>query len=88
MRESQIEKHLVARVKALGGEVRKATWIGRAGAPDRRVMLPGKAPVWVELKAPGVKPEAHQIREHNRMRRLGERVVVIDSIESVEELLA
>jgi hypothetical protein len=88
MRERDIEQHLVARVKAAGGEVRKAQWIGRRGAPDRRVLLPGKTPVWVELKAPGVAPEAHQIREHNRMRRLGELVEVIDSIEGVEGLLA
>jgi hypothetical protein len=87
MRERDIEAHLVRRVKELGGEIRKAEWIGRVGAPDRRVMLPGRLPVWVELKAPGVKPEPHQIREHNRMRRLGELVEVIDSIEAVEELL-
>ena len=88
MRERDIEQHLVRRVKELGGEVRKTTWLGRAGAPDRRVMLPGKTPIWVELKAPGVKPEAHQIREHNRMRRLGELVEVIDSLEGIEGLLA
>jgi hypothetical protein len=88
MRERDIEQHLVARVKAAGGEVRKAQWIGRRGAPDRRVLLPGRPPVWVELKAPGVAPEAHQIREHNRMRRLGELVEVINSIEGVEGLLA
>ena len=87
MRERDIEAHLVRRVKELGGEIRKAEWIGRVGAPDRRVMLPGRLPVWVELKAPGVKPEPHQIREHNRMRRLGELVEVLDSIEAVEELL-
>ena len=40
MRESVIEKYLVQRVKALGGEVRKVNWIGRRGAPDRLVMLP------------------------------------------------
>jgi hypothetical protein len=87
MRERDIETHLVKRVRALGGEVRKTQWIGRAGAPDRRVLLPGKAPIWVELKATGKKPEPHQTREHNRMRRLGELVVVIDSIAGVEELL-
>jgi hypothetical protein len=43
--------------------------------------------IWVELKAPGVKPEPHQLREHERMRKMGQRVVVIDSIEGVEELL-
>ena len=87
MRERDIEAHLVKRVKQLGGEIRKAQWIGHRGAPDRRVMLPGRLPVWVELKAPGVKPEPHQIREHNRMRRRGELVEVIDSIEGIEELL-
>jgi hypothetical protein len=87
MRERDIEAHLKRRVKELGGEIRKTEWIGRVGAPDRRVMLPGRMPVWVELKAPGVAPEAHQIREHNRMRRLGELVEVIDSLEAVDNLL-
>lgn len=87
MRESVIEAYLAKRVKELDGEIRKAQWIGRRGAPDRRVMLPGRLPIWVELKAPGEKPTAQQIREHNRMRRLGELVEVVDSIESVEELL-
>lgn len=95
LRERDIEKYLVKRVKELGGEVRKVKWIGRKGAPDRRVMLPpgagrcfGVHPggLWVELKAPGVQPEAHQLREHKRMRDLGERVFVIDSIEGVERL--
>ena len=40
MLEADIERHLVARVKELGGEVRKVRWIGRNGAPDRLVMLP------------------------------------------------
>ena len=102
MRERDIEKHLVKRVKELGGEVRKVQWVGRRGAPDRLVMLPptngstdqdawladwSKA-YWVELKAPGAKPEAYQLREHERMREMGQRVVVIDSIEAVEGLLA
>jgi hypothetical protein len=87
MRESVIEAYLAKRVKEAGGEIRKAEWIGRRGAPDRRVMLPGRMPVWVELKAPGEKPTAQQIREHNRMRRLGELVEVIDSIEGVEEFM-
>ena len=96
MRERDIEAHLVKRVKALGGEVRKVQWIGRRGAPDRLVMLPRqmvqadiwqRSAIWVELKATGVKPEAHQLREHIRMRAMGQRVVVIDSIEGVEELL-
>lgn len=65
MRESQIEKYLVKRVKELGGEVRKVAWVGRQGAPDRLVMLPASwrgrrtsgfwdspTPIWVEVKNP------------------------------------
>ena len=86
MRESQIEKALVQAVKALGGEVRKVKWIGRNGAPDRLVMLPDKS-FWAELKAPKEKPTAAQSREHERMRKMGQRVEVINSIERIEELL-
>ena len=65
MLEADIERHLVARVKELGGEVRKVRWVGRNSAPDRLMMLPA-APrpwlrldcrvnhtIWVELKNPG-----------------------------------
>jgi len=99
MRESAIENYLVGRVKALGGEVRKVQWIGRRGAPDRLVMLPqivspltdwvsNTPSIWVELKAPGEKAKPHQKREHDRMTAMGQRVVVIDSIEGVDALLA
>lgn len=91
MKERDIEKYLVKRVKECGGECRKVQWVGRRGAPDRVVMKPfnGRvSTIWVELKAPGEKPEPHQIREHERMRAMGQTVVVIDSIEGVDELLA
>lgn len=101
MRERDVENYLVQRVRELGGEVRKVEWIGRRGAPDRLVMLPARAwseagkvratpalTLWVELKAPGEKAKPHQRREHNRMRAMGQFVVVIDSFEGVAELLA
>jgi len=103
MRERDIERHLVRRVKELGGEVRKVQWVGRANAPDRLVLLPltkvGRhwvAPsTWVELKNPKTivtfpadARERAQAREHERMRAMGQRVEVIGTIEQVEELLA
>jgi hypothetical protein len=101
MRERDIEDYLVKRVKAMGGEVRKVQWIGRIGAPDRLVMLPPTVAIgwggneclvptsiWVELKAPGAKPRPSQVREHERMRAMGQRVEVIDSLEGVEGLLS
>jgi streptogramin lyase len=87
LRESDIEDYLVKRVRAMGGEVRKVRWIGRRGAPDRLVMMP-TATIWVELKAPGKTPEPHQLREHKRMRALGQRVEIVDSLQSVEALLS
>lgn len=87
MRESTIEDHLVRRAREVGGEVRKVKWIGRRGAPDRVVMLPGGRLYWVELKRPGQKAAPHQAREHERMRGMGQTVVVIDSFEAIEALL-
>lgn len=103
MRESVIEAYLAAQVKAAGGEVRKVKWIGRRGAPDRLVMLPTRRlsqgldcawcnprgqGVWVELKASGKKAEPHQLREHARMRAMGQAVLVIDSMAGVDKLLS
>lgn len=103
MRESRIEAHLVKRVRELGGECRKVKWVGRRSAPDRLVMLPGALLVdnqlvprtlWVELKAlgraaifPSGELEEAQAREHNRMRAMGQRVVVLDSIASIDEVI-
>lgn len=86
MKERDVENYLVERVRAAGGEVRKVQWIGRNGAPDRFVMLKGLS-MWVELKAPGEKPRPSQVREHERMRSMGQRVEVIDSLDGVDALL-
>lgn len=99
MRESDIEAHLVRRAKEEGGEVRKVRWTGRRGAPDRVLMLPARRmsarrvlpqparTIWVELKATGVKPEEYQLREHERMRQVGQRVEVVDSFDRIEAIL-
>ena len=87
MRERDIEAQLVRRIKALGGEIRKLRWIGRRGAPDRVVMLPGGRLMWIELKRPGGAAEAHQAREHARMLLMGQRVLVLDTIEKIDGVL-
>jgi hypothetical protein len=53
-----------------------------------------RSTIWVELKRPGGKAkfpknehERKQDREHERMRKMGQRVEVIDSFEGVDELL-
>ncbi|OCG39026.1 nuclease [Gilliamella sp. Fer2-1] len=79
MRESVIEKNLVRQVEALGGITYKLSPIGRINKPDRLVMLPGGKVIFVECKRPGEKPRSGQVREHERLRKLGFRVEVLDS---------
>lgn len=99
MRESKVEKHLVSRAEEHGALVRKLAYIGRRGASDRMVIW-CEDPTWaagdglparidfVELKAPGQKPDPHQEREHARLRALGCNVFVLDSIEAVDTYIA
>lgn len=87
IKERDIEAYLVKQVKLAGGEIRKVQWIGRRGAPDRFVMFPNQKSAWVELKAPNVKPEAYQTREHSLMRKMGQDVWVVDSFMGVDDLI-
>lgn len=84
LRERDVEKYLVKRVKALGGEVRKVRWIGRRSAPDRLVLIPGHVPVFLELKAPGKVPTPAQQRELTRLLELGMCAVWADTPAGVD----
>lgn len=86
MRERDIERYLIARVKACGGGVRKVKWIGRRSAPDRLALLPGWC-FWAEIKAPGKTATAAQKREHARLRSAGADVFVLDSHHAIDNLL-
>lgn len=81
--EGHIVRHLERLVRRLGGETRKLSYEGRAGAPDRLVLLPGRH-FAVELKRPGAVPPPHQQREHERLRAAGLHVYVCDSEASLE----
>lgn len=86
MRERDIELALVRRVKAAGGDVRKMMWVGRRGAPDRLVMLPGRN-ILVELKAPGGRISRLQEVEHKRLRAAGFDVRVVWNLEQIDEVM-
>ena len=87
LRERNVEQYLVNRVRMLGGEVRKVQWIGRRGAPDRLVMLPGRNPVLVELKAPKGRLSKLQEREHEILRQWFV-VHVVWSLDALNEVFA
>ena len=86
MREREIEKHLIDEVKRRGGLCEK--WIsGTAGWPDRLVLLPDGVFAFVELKAPGESPRPLQKARHRKLRSLGFKVYVIDSIDGIGGML-
>jgi hypothetical protein len=87
MEEKKIETRLSQRVKKLGGLSLKWVSPGYIGVPDRIVMLPRGKIAFVELKTTGKKPRAIQIKRHEELRALGFKVYVVDSYESVEEIL-
>ena len=87
MQERQIEARLKKAVERIGGLALKLVSPGMAGVPDRIVLLPGGASLFVELKAPGKKLRPLQIKRKEQLESLGFKVYVIDSYKGVEAFL-
>lgn len=93
MRESKIREALDARVRAYGGETRAVAWLGRKNAPDVLCLFPdGTLFDWgvhpfVETKKPGKGATVAQAREHSRMRKAGCVVLVITTLEELDQWL-
>lgn len=85
-RESQIETYLHNRAKALGGDYRRVKWIGRHGANDDLILLPGRH-MLVECKRPGEVPAPHQAREHARLRAAGFEVHTVSTFAEIDTIL-
>ena len=87
MKEKEIEKILVDEVKRLGGRAYKWTSPGNDGVPDRIVILPGKAPKFIELKTETGKLSNLQRVQITRLKDLGQDVRVLYGLEDVKEFL-
>ncbi len=95
MRESSIEQYGVTMFKAQGDLPYKFTSPGRRNVPDRLRLraIPAEHQAivaryvqFIEFKATGEAATAAQEREHARLRKLGFRVEVVDSIAGVDAL--
>lgn len=84
MLESTIELAFREKVKRLGGIALKFIPLAFAGFPDRMAFLPGGRLILCELKRPGEPPRKLQLSRHRLLRSLGFTVIVIDSLEAVE----
>lgn len=100
--EGEIQSYGNEQLKKRGCLVRKLSYEGRRGAPDTMVLVPERTYkdtlwgdwarpsqiVFIEYKATeDTKPEDHQLREHERMRKHGADVFVIGSKRQVDELV-
>lgn len=85
--EKLIERKLVEVVKAKSGMCIKLLCDQLIGLPDRMCLFPGQKIVFVELKTTGKKPKRIQVFIHNKLRALGFRVEVIDTIKGVEQFI-
>lgn len=85
--EKAIEQKLVDLVNLNNGICIKLLCNHILGLPDRLCLFPTGKLVFIELKTTGKKPRKIQISVHNKLRQLGFRVEVIDSIEGVIDIV-
>lgn len=82
--EKAVERRLVELVKLNGGICIKLLCDQLIGLPDRMCLFPGHKIAFVEVKTTGQKPRKIQITMHKKLRALGFRVEIIDTVEDAE----
>lgn len=87
VRESAIEKYLLAQCRAHRMLCLKFTSPARGGVPDRIIISP-TATVFLELKRPGEDPDSRQVATHAKMRRFGAEVFVASQKDHIDALIA
>jgi len=87
MAEREIEKKLVDGVRKLGGRAYKFVSPGNDGVPDRIVVLPGRAPKFIELKIETGRLSSLQNVQIKKLKDLGQDVRVLYGLEDVKRFL-
>lgn len=84
--EKLLEKALARKFKEIGGLSIKLLSNHCVGLPDRLCLFPGGKSIFVELKTTGKKPRKIQELMHNKLRGLGQKVIVIDTLEQIKNI--
>lgn len=87
LREKVVECKLVQVVKGMGGLALKFISPGFDGVPDRLILLPGGRIAFVELKAPGERPQPLQVKRKRQLEALGFLVYCIDDPQQIGGVL-
>ena len=86
MREKEIERYFTKQVAKAGGKSYKWVSPGNPGVPDR-IVLHGGMVFFVELKAPGGKLRATQLRAFRELMKFGKDVWILSSKKDVDEFI-
>lgn len=87
MKESQIEKYMVCKVKEHGGLCLKFMSPGHPGVPDRIVITPNGKTIYVELKTKVGRMSDIQKWQITEMQKRGVDVRVLYGMDDVKEFL-
>lgn len=88
MLEVTVERRLARLCQDCGGMCVKLSAEHARGIPDRLMILPNGQVCFVELKRPqGGRIALAQRVWHERLRRLGQRVEVVSTVEQAQELI-
>lgn len=89
MKESEkiLERKLTQAVQLeLRGKALKFTSQTETGYPDRLCLVQDHC-FWVEVKTTGERPTPMQEYRHRQLRKMGQRVYVVDSSESINKVI-
>ena len=87
MLEKTIEQKFVSSVRRTGGWAIKLLSPSMAGLPDRIVLFPDGKCGFVELKASGEKMRPLQLRQAERLEKLGFKVLCIDDAAQIDGVI-
>jgi hypothetical protein len=87
MLERDIERKVGLYAQEKGWLTMKFTSPGRRSVPDRIYISPRGQVVFIEFKAPGKKPTSLQEREHERLRKMKQIVLIVDDVEGGKRII-
>jgi hypothetical protein len=85
--EKSTEAYLFKQMRKIGGSAHKYMCPSHRGKPDRICEFPNGLVAFVEVKSEGKKPEPHQLREHERMKKRGQIIEVIDTKAGIDKFI-
>ena len=89
VKESAIERELIAAVEARGGICEKIMCVGKRGFFDRLIILPGGRIIFAEIKRPrGGRISPHQRQYYDKLRTLGVEACFVRNSTDIVALLS